>query len=134
MNDDLTKREQLSALADGELSAAELQAALAYAQSDAGQQEWRMYHLVGDVLRSPELAHHSRHDLLSGIRSQLANEPRRPWFPSPQTSWSRSRARRTAGPSSMARRCTMQPMRRYSAGRWLRVLRPWRPWLPLAGA
>ncbi|MDC2859262.1 MULTISPECIES: sigma-E factor negative regulatory protein [unclassified Delftia] len=81
MNDYLTKREQLSALADGELSAAELQAALAYAQSDAGQQEWRMYHLVGDVLRSPELAHHSRHDLLSGIRSQLANEPRRPLVP-----------------------------------------------------
>lgn len=78
MNDDLTKREQLSALADGELSAAELQAALAYAESDAGQQEWRMYHLVGDVLRSPELAHHSRHDVLSGIRAQLANEPRRP--------------------------------------------------------
>ncbi len=78
MNDDLTKREQLSALADGELSAAELQAVLAYAESDAGQQEWRMYHLVGDVLRSPELAHHSRHDVLSGIRAQLANEPRRP--------------------------------------------------------
>lgn len=78
MNDDLMKREQLSALADGELGGAELQAVLAYAESDAGQQEWRMYHLVGDVLRSPELAHHSRHDLLSGIRAQLAEEPRRP--------------------------------------------------------
>src|SRR2546427_8984713 len=70
MNDDLTKREQLSALADGELSAC-----IAFR---IGQQEWRMYHLVGDVLRSPELAHHSRHDVLSGIRAQLANEPRRP--------------------------------------------------------
>lgn len=78
MNDDLMKREQLSALADGELSSAELQAVLAYAESDAGQQEWRMYHLVGDVLRSPELAHHSRHDVLSGVRAQLAREPRRP--------------------------------------------------------
>jgi sigma-E factor negative regulatory protein RseA len=34
--------------------------------------------LVGDVLRSPELAHHSRHDVLSGVRAQLAREPRRP--------------------------------------------------------
>ncbi len=76
MNDDLKKLEQLSALADGELSSEQLQAALAYAQSDAGQQAWRMYHLVGDVLRSPELAHHSRNDVLSGVRARLALEPR----------------------------------------------------------
>lgn len=76
MNDDLMELEQLSALADGELSGAQLQATLAYAHSDAGQQAWRMYHLVGDVLRSPELAHHSRNDLLSGVRAQLALEPR----------------------------------------------------------
>ncbi|MDR0226197.1 MAG: sigma-E factor negative regulatory protein [Burkholderiaceae bacterium] len=78
MNDDLIELEQLSAMADGELSSTELQAALAYAESEAGQQAWRMYHLVGDVLRSPELAHHSRHDVLSGVRAQLALEPRRP--------------------------------------------------------
>lgn len=76
MNDDLMELEQLSALADGELSSAQLQAALAYAESEAGQQAWRMYHLVGDVLRSPELAHHSRNDVLSGVRAQLALEPR----------------------------------------------------------
>ncbi len=35
----------------------------------------KLYHLVGDVLRSPDLAHHSQHDLLSGLRAQLAQEP-----------------------------------------------------------
>ncbi|WP_280192190.1 sigma-E factor negative regulatory protein [Delftia sp. PS-11] len=81
MNDNLMELEQLSALVDGELPAAQLQAALDYAESEAGQQSWRMYHLVGDVLRSPELAHHSRNDVLSGIRAQLALEPRRPLVP-----------------------------------------------------
>lgn len=74
MNDDLIMQEQLSALADGELTADELTAALAYAESETGQQAWQLYHLVGDVLRSPELAHHSQHDVLSGLRSRLAQE------------------------------------------------------------
>lgn len=76
MNDDLIQREQLSALVDGETSASQMQAVLAYAESDEGQQSWRMYHLIGDVLRSPELAHHSQHDVLSGVRALMAREPR----------------------------------------------------------
>ena len=30
---------------------------------------------MGDVLRSPDLAHHSQHNLLTGLRAQLAQEP-----------------------------------------------------------
>jgi sigma-E factor negative regulatory protein RseA len=77
MNDDPIQREQLSALVDGEASELQLQAVLAYAESDEGQQSWRMYHLIGDVLRSPELAHHSQHDVLSGVRAFMASEPLR---------------------------------------------------------
>ena len=134
MNDDLTKREQLSALADGELSAAELQAALAYAQSDAGQQEWRMYHLVGDVLRSPELAHHSRHDLLSGIRSQLANEPRRPLVPVAADEL--EQVARPAHGRAVVNGAPLHDAANASVFRWKMAagFRPWRPWLPLAGA
>ncbi|GGH58340.1 hypothetical protein GCM10010975_18860 [Comamonas phosphati] len=76
MNDDPIQREQLSALVDGEASGPQLQAVLAYAESDEGQQSWSMYHLIGDVLRSPELAHHSQHDVLSGVRLFMASEPR----------------------------------------------------------
>ena len=76
MNDDLIKQEQLSALVDGETSSVQMQDVLSYAESDEGQHSWAMYHLIGDVLRSPELAHHSQHDVLSGVRAQLAKEPR----------------------------------------------------------
>jgi len=78
MNEDLnqTQREQLSALADGELAADDIAQALAFADSDEGRQTWQLYQLVGDVLRSPELAHHAQHDVLSGVRAQIAKEPR----------------------------------------------------------
>ena len=75
MNDDLIKREQLSALVDGEAASLHMQAVLSFAESDEGQQSWRMYHLIGDVLRSPELAHHSSRDVLSGVRAHMAKEP-----------------------------------------------------------
>lgn len=75
MNDDLIKREQLSALVDGEASSRHMPAVLAFAESDEGQQSWSMYHLIGDVLRSPELAHHSQHDILSGVRAHMEREP-----------------------------------------------------------
>ena len=75
MNDDLSKREQLSALVDGEASSLHMQAVLSFAESDEGQQSWRMYHLIGNVLRSPELAHHSQHDILSGVRAHMEREP-----------------------------------------------------------
>lgn len=78
MNQDLkqSQKEQLSALADGELADGEVGAALAFAGSDEGRQTWQLYQLVGDVLRSPELAHHAQHDVLAGVRAELAREPR----------------------------------------------------------
>ena len=77
MNDDLLKREQLSALADGEASHPHIQAALAYAESGEGQQAWRMYHLIGDVLRSDELSPARPPDarFLEGLRERIAREP-----------------------------------------------------------
>lgn len=74
MKDDVVNtQELLSALVDGELTGPELEQALA--EDAQGQANWQLYHLVGDVLRSPDLAHHSQHDLLSGLRAQLAQEP-----------------------------------------------------------
>ena len=68
-------KELLSALVDGELHGEALEQALVCAESAEGCASWELYHLVGDVLRSPDLAHHSQHDLLSGLRAQLAQEP-----------------------------------------------------------
>lgn len=68
-------KELLSAMVDGELRGEELEQALACAESAEGCASWELYHLVGDVLRSPDLAHHSQHDLLTGLRAQLAQVP-----------------------------------------------------------
>lgn len=68
-------KELLSAMVDGELRGEELEQALACAESAEGCVSWELYHLVGDVLRSPDLAHHSQHNLLTGLRAQLAQEP-----------------------------------------------------------
>lgn len=80
MNENLKQRERLSALADGELQGDEFAQAVGFAAAEGGQSTWALYHLVGDVLRSPELAHHGRGDLLAAVRKQIAQEPR----PAPQ--------------------------------------------------
>ncbi|MCW7541804.1 sigma-E factor negative regulatory protein [Aquabacterium sp. A7-Y] len=74
-------RERLSALADGEAGAEDLQLALSAWREDgrarAGSCEtWHAYHLIGDVMRSEDLCGSGRDDLfLSRLRARLAEEP-----------------------------------------------------------
>ncbi|GAB3355077.1 sigma-E factor negative regulatory protein [Giesbergeria sinuosa] len=73
-----TQREQLSALADGELPDEEWAQALDFAASDEGRETWQLYQLVGDVLRSPELARQTHDDggaFMARLRQNLAQEP-----------------------------------------------------------
>src|SRR5450755_712026 len=70
--------EQLSALADGELDAAAAAAACACWRGDANARaSWHAYHLIGDVLRSEDLAREPTRDaaFLGSLRSRLAGEP-----------------------------------------------------------
>lgn len=69
------RREAMSALADGQ--AAEADAAFALWASDAQAREaWATYHLIGDVLRSEDLAvRPAGEDFLVGFRARLAAEP-----------------------------------------------------------
>ncbi|MFT3814098.1 MAG: RseA family anti-sigma factor [Acidovorax sp.] len=71
MNEDLTQGELVSALADGELQGDAFAQAVGVA-AGAGRPTWALYHLVGDVLRSPELAHHGRSNLLAAVRAGMA--------------------------------------------------------------
>lgn len=67
----------LSALADGQADAALAAFASAAWRDDPGlRQRWHAYHLIGDVLRSEDLAD-CRHDadFLSRLRSRLEQEP-----------------------------------------------------------
>ncbi len=76
MKDDPTMREQLSALADGGIGEAEWGEAFTYAQTAEGQEAWAVYHLIGDVLRSPELARPGSTVLADRVMAQLAREGR----------------------------------------------------------
>jgi len=59
MNHDnpMQTREAMSALADGQLRGDAFATALAAATHDrAAEEAWHCYHLIGDALRSPDLA------------------------------------------------------------------------------
>lgn len=76
MNENLKQREYLSALVDGALHGDELSLAFDFAQQPEGREAWCLYHLVGDVLRSPELASGTdSRDFLARLRQNLAAEP-----------------------------------------------------------
>ena len=68
----------LSSLADGEATAEAQERCLAlWAEQGAARERWRQYQLIGDVLRSQELARDDAHDaaFLSALRARLAREP-----------------------------------------------------------
>ena len=70
--------QELSALADGEADAAAIGSACARWRTDAGlRASWHAYHLIGDVMRSEELASDARRDaaFMKGLRERMAVEP-----------------------------------------------------------
>lgn len=84
MNDDLKKREQLSALADGQLDGEEWAQAIQFATQEEGRETWQMYHLVGDVLRSAELARADYGtNFLAKLHQKMEQEPLPVRSPSP---------------------------------------------------
>lgn len=71
---EISRREQLSALADGQLHGDEMADALAYAARAEGHATWQLYHLVGDVLRSSDLAQPANPHFMARLRDELAQE------------------------------------------------------------
>lgn len=71
-------RERMSALADGALDAHAVASACALWRVDAdARATWHAYQLIGDVLRSDDLAQGARSDasFMQALRTRLANEP-----------------------------------------------------------
>jgi sigma-E factor negative regulatory protein RseA len=68
----------LSSMADGEAGHdAQERCLLLWADHAEARERWRHYQLIGDVLRSGELAREAAHDaaFLSALRARLAQEP-----------------------------------------------------------
>ncbi|SFD35887.1 sigma-E factor negative regulatory protein [Paracidovorax konjaci] len=74
MKDDLKMREQLSALADGELENPAWGETVAYAQTESGRDTWATYHLIGDVLRSADLAKRPDAAFAARVMARLEEE------------------------------------------------------------
>ena len=73
-----TALENLSALTDGEIDGGAVAQACAAWRDDAPTRStWHAYQLIGDVLRSDDLASDPRHDaaFLAALRARLATEP-----------------------------------------------------------
>ena len=70
------KREMISALADGQLAGDAFARGVDLATNDpAAREAWHAYHLIGDVLRSGELAHCEPADrFLAGLKERLRSE------------------------------------------------------------
>jgi len=72
------RRQQLSSLMDGDLTDADAAGACAQWRHDAQtRRDWHTYHLIGDVLRSDDLASAPARDeaFLQALRQRLAAEP-----------------------------------------------------------
>lgn len=76
-NDSQAAREALSAMADGEATTSDVARACAAWRDDAqAKSAWQTYHLIGDVMRSDDLAKGTGSaDFLNKFRDRLAQEP-----------------------------------------------------------
>ena len=96
------RRQQLSSLMDGDLSAGDAAGACQLWHQDAqARSDWHTYHLIGDVLRSEDLALAPRHDAAFSAASSALTLPS-----SPRSGTRASRispAGTTASPVSVAR-------------------------------
>lgn len=76
MDTKVTTREQISALADGELSSEEMTIALAALRSSKDDsQAWETYHQIGDVLRSEDMGVSLSAGFLAKMSALLDAEP-----------------------------------------------------------
>lgn len=102
---DPTAAERLSALMDGELhdSAEVAQGCRAWRDDAVLRESWHRYHLIGDIMRSEDLAASGAHDaaFLRGLRARLEAEPV-VLAPSPRPAATRPRRWRWAGPAAVA--------------------------------
>ena len=75
MNTNKTSRENISALADNELADGHIDAMLVALRQPEEQAAWNIYHQIGDVLRSDDMAIAMRPDFAARMAARLDAEP-----------------------------------------------------------
>lgn len=70
-----TQQENLSALMDGEIDDAQLEAAIAELIASDDKTNWDIYHQIGDVLRSDDLAQPMSADFTARFAARFESEP-----------------------------------------------------------
>jgi sigma-E factor negative regulatory protein RseA len=75
MNTKDMTQEQISALADGELSSAYVDMALAALRQADGRDTWDVYHQIGDIMRSDDMALTMSSDFAARMSARLDAEP-----------------------------------------------------------
>ncbi len=75
MKNGTVPQEKISALADGGLEPSELDSVLASLRQPEGRKEWDLYHQIGDVLRSEDMAIKLSPDFAARMAARLDAEP-----------------------------------------------------------
>lgn len=75
MNTKERTQEQISALADDELSDSQIELALAALRDPQARADWDMYHQIGDVLRSDDMAFSLSEGFSARMAARLEAEP-----------------------------------------------------------
>lgn len=75
MNTKCLAQERISVFADGETSDQQLDIALAELRSEEGRATWGLYHQIGDLLRSDEMAIPLTAGFSASMAARLAAEP-----------------------------------------------------------
>ncbi len=75
MNSKMNTQEQISAMADGEISVEQLDEALAALRSKDGHEDWKLYHQIGDLLRSEDMNVQLSKDFSARMSARLEAEP-----------------------------------------------------------
>ncbi|MFL9923555.1 sigma-E factor negative regulatory protein [Herbaspirillum lusitanum] len=75
MDTKVTTNEQISALADGELSAEQMTIALASLRSPEERERWDVYHQIGDVMRSDDMGFSMSAGFSAKMSAMLDAEP-----------------------------------------------------------
>ena len=75
MNSDQNNREQVSALVDGELDSDNFKRLLLQMHDDGARATWALYHRIGDVIRSEEMAAPVSEDFSARFAARFESEP-----------------------------------------------------------